>query len=297
MRTRAAQRGLRVFAGGDAQHFVSRHLERRQLLLHLLPAVGAGIAVDHHDFIHPRPLHRLPGGGVVQALIPRQQQRIGHHRFQRLIGGLAAAEDKVFIEGILAVGDAQNGALTRQLQGIDGEIIGKRLLFAEVAVIIVTVFFQVVTVIRKGAVENMLLAEGVRFKDAVDMAVPDGDPIGAGNQRTVALHHADGVRQLIRRIKIIVIHADNVFPARQFIKHIAFFAQRQPLRMMDIADIKARRIVVRQGVNNGDLAGVGVIENDQLTPIRRVILVAEHIQQIRQKRGAVPGWRHHADKR
>lgn len=45
--------------------------------------------------------------------------------------------------------------------------------------------FQVVTVIAKGAVEDVMRAKAAALKDAVDVAVPDGDLIGAGDERPV----------------------------------------------------------------------------------------------------------------
>ena len=64
---------------------------------------------------------------------------------------------------------------------------GKCLLLTKLALIVVAVFFQVVTVIAEGTVQDMLLAETTGFKYSIDMAIPDGDPIGAGDQRSVTL--------------------------------------------------------------------------------------------------------------
>lgn len=73
-------------------------------------------------------------------------------------------------------------------------------------------------------------AKAAALKDTVDMAVPDGDLVGTGDERLVFLHHSDGVRDFICRIVVVIIHAEDVFAARQFVEHVAFFAQRQFFR-------------------------------------------------------------------
>lgn len=45
--------------------------------------------------------------------------------------------------------------------------------------------FQVVTVIAKGAIEDVMWAKAAAFENAVDVAVPDGDLVGTGDERPV----------------------------------------------------------------------------------------------------------------
>ncbi len=162
----------------------------------------------------------------MQALVPGEQGRIAHDIGQRNGGGFTAAEHEVFIKGVIAVGDAENSALAGQLQRLHAEVIGKRLLFTKLTGIVITVFFQIVTVITEGAVKDMSFAESAGFKHPVYMAIPDGDLVGAGDQRPVPLHHPDGVGKLIGGVEIIIVHADDVLTLRQRVEHVAFFTQR-----------------------------------------------------------------------
>ncbi len=65
-------------------------------------------------------------------------------------------------------------------------------------------------------------AKAAAFENAVDVAVPDGDLVGTGDERPVFLHHGDGVRDFIWRVVVVIVHAEDVFAARQFVEHIAF---------------------------------------------------------------------------
>ncbi len=93
-------------------------------------------------------------------------------------------------------------------------------------------------------------AKAAALKDAVDMAVPDGDLVGTRDQRPVFLHHGDGPGDFICRVVVVVIHAEDIFAARQFVEHIAFFAQRQFFRVMDVADVKGFRCAIGQAVDD-----------------------------------------------
>lgn len=140
-------------------------------------------------------------------------------------------------------------------------------------------------------------AKAAALKDTVDMAVPDGDLVGTGDERPVFLHHSDGVRDFICRIVVVIIHAEDVFAARQFVEHVAFFAQRQFFRVMDVADVKGFRRAIGQAVDDVLMALWGIVEDDEFAAVCRVILIAVHIEQVRQECAAVPGWRDDADKR
>ncbi len=138
-------------------------------------------------------------------------------------------------------------------------------------------------------------AKAAALKDAIDVAVPDGDLVGAGDERPVFLHYGDGVRDFICRVVVVVIHAEDIFPHCQFIEHVAFFAQRQFFRVMNIADVKGFRCAIGQAVDDVLMALRRVVEDDQFAAVCRVVLIAVHIKQVRQECAAVPGWRDDAD--
>lgn len=140
-------------------------------------------------------------------------------------------------------------------------------------------------------------AKAAAFENAVDVAVPDGDLVGTGDERPVFLHHGDGVRDFIWRVVVVIVHAEDVFATRQFVEHIAFFAQRQFFRVMDVADVEGSRRAFGQVVDDVLMALRGVVEDDEFAAVCRVILIAVHIKQVRQECAAVPGWRDDADKR
>ena len=177
--------------------------------------------------------------------------------------------------------DAQNGAFAGKLERVDAELMGKPSLFRQITIVIIAVFFQIVAMITKGAVEDILRAEAAGFKQPVDMAIPDRNLIGAGNQRPVLLHHIDGVGDFIRRIIVVIVHTQNVFTFCQRVEHIALFAQSQLFRVMNVANIERFRFPLRQPLNNGQVVLRRVVEDYQLSPVGRVVLIAVHIEQIR----------------
>lgn len=134
--------------------------------------------------------------------------------------------------------------------------------------------------ITEGAVENILRTEAAGCEQPVDMAIPDRNLIGAGNQRPVLLHHGDGVGDFIRWIIVVIVHTQNVFTLCQRVEHIALFAQSQLFRVVNIANIERLRFPLRQPLNKGLVALRRVVEDNQLPPVGRVVLVAVHIEQI-----------------
>ena len=135
------------------------------------------------------------------------------------------------------------------------------------------------------------------MEDAIDVAVPDGDLVGTGDERPVFLHYGDGVRDFICRVVVVVIHAEDIFPHCQFIEHVAFFAQRQSFLMMDVADVKGFRRAIGQTVDDVLMALRRVVEDDQFAAVCRVVLIAVHIEQVRQECATVPCGRDDADER
>ena len=140
-------------------------------------------------------------------------------------------------------------------------------------------------------------AKAAALKDAIDVAVPDGDLVGAGDEHPVFLHLGDGPGDFICRVVVVIVHAEDVFAARQFVEHIAFFAQRQFFRVMNIADVKGFRRAIGQAVDDVLMALRGIVEDDEFAAVCRVVLIAVHIKQVRQECAAVPGWRDDADER
>ena len=280
MRLAAAKLAVSVFAGGQTDNFLRRYVQQRELLLSLAEAIRTFIEVDDHHAIDSRPVDRLVVRGVMQAVIPGAQHRVRDPLLERVGHRFAAAEDKVFIKGVVAVRDAQNRAFAGKLERIGGELMGKSSLFRQIAIVIIAVFFQVVAMITEGAVENILRAEAAGFEQPVDMAIPDRNLIGAGNQRPMLLHHGDGVGDFIRWIIVVIVHTQNVFTLCQRVEHIALFTQSQLFRVVNIANIERLRFPLRQPLNKGQVTLRRVVEDNQLPPVGRIVLVAVHIEQI-----------------
>ena len=140
-------------------------------------------------------------------------------------------------------------------------------------------------------------AKAAAFENAVDMAVPDRDLVGAGDERPMFLHHGDSPGDFICRVVVVIVHAEDVFAVRQCVEHVTFFAQRQFFRVMDVANVEGVRLTIGQAINDVLMALRGVVEDDQFAAVCRVILIAVHVNQVRQKCATVPGWRNDADKR
>lgn len=66
---------------------------------------------------------------------------------------------------------------------------------------------------------------------------------------------------------------------------------------MDVADVKGFRRAIGQAVDDVLMALWGIVEDDEFAAVCRVILIAVHIEQVRQECAAVPCWRDDADKR
>lgn len=60
---------------------------------------------------------------------------------------------------------------------------------------------------------------------------------------------------------------------------------------MDVADVEGLRRAIGQAVDDVLMALRGVVEDDQFAAICRVVLIAVHVEQVRQECGTVPGWR------
>ena len=57
---------------------------------------------------------------------------------------------------------------------------------------------------------------------------------------------------------------------------------------MDVADVKGFRRAIGQAVDDVLMALWGIVEDDEFAAVCRVILIAVHIEQVRQECAAVP---------
>lgn len=218
-----------------------------------------------------------------------QQIRVGDEIFERQSRTLATRQNEVLVERIRVVRYAQDRTHRIDLQHRTREITQEAALFRQCGVIVVAVGFQIIAVIGEGAVQRMPRPERIGAVNLVDVTVPDVNLVAAGHGRAAAPHHLDRMPDLIRRIEVVIVHADDVIAARQPVQLVSLLPDAHALDFVIVANRRPIGLGRRELVDQIAVAFRRIVEDYELAPIGRIILIPVHVEQIRQERAAIPG--------